>query len=89
MKLRTRLSLISGGVILLATLFSGGLIFRMYFQSGMDQVALGAAQKAQEVFRGFEAYSENVRGFDANIARYYLKSQNDDFSILLEGGRTV
>lgn len=89
MKLRTRLSLISGGVILLATLFSGGLIFRMYFQSGMEQVALGAAQKAQEVFRGFEAYSENVRGFDANIARYYLKSQNDDFSILLEGGRTV
>lgn len=85
MKLRTRLALIAGGVVLLATLLGGGLSFQQYRRIMLDQAVAAARQECEEVFLDFEEYCEMLgKQAAGGQGAYYLKRQNDDYSILFD-----
>lgn len=85
MKLRTRLALIAGGVVLLATLLGGGLSFQQYRRIMLDQAVAAARQECEEVFLDFEEYCEMLgKQATGGQGAYYLKRQNDDYSILFD-----
>lgn len=85
MKLRTRLTLIAGGVVLLATLLGGGLSFQQYRRMMLDQAVAAARQECEEVFLDFEEYCEMLgKQATGGQGAYYLKRQNDDYSILFD-----
>lgn len=85
MKLRTRLTLIAGGVVLLATLLGGGLSFQQYRRMMLDQAVAAARQECEEVFLDFEEYCEMLgKQAAGGQGAYYLKRQNDDYSILFD-----
>lgn len=85
MKLRTRLTLIAGGVVLLATLLGGGLSFQQYRRIILDQAVAAARQECEEVFLDFEEYCEMLgKQATGGQGAYYLKRQNDDYSILFD-----
>ena len=85
MKLRTRLALIAGGVVLLATLLGGGLSFQQYRRIILDQAVAAARQECEEVFLDFEEYCEMLgKQATGGQGAYYLKRQNDDYSILFD-----
>lgn len=89
MKLRTRLTLAAGGMILLAALLVGWLSFRQCWRSMLDQAANAARQESEEVFQGFDAfYAMLGKQPTYEQAAFYLKDQQDDYSILYdENGR--
>ena len=87
MKLRTRLALLCGAVVCLTILLSIGLIFQMSRQVVLDQAQNSAYAESQSVFRGSENYCRSLYGgVSRSAAAYYLKSQGDDYSILLQDG---
>lgn len=90
MKLRTRLALAAGVIMMMASLLGGGLSFRMCWQVMREQAVADARLESQQVLYDFEAYAQNLGdNFTGGMGAYYLKSRQDDYSILLEKGAVV
>lgn len=90
MKLRTRLTLMSGAVIFLALLISDALIFRICQTTILNQAVEAGFQESQAVFQGFSEYGARFQGeISESMAEFYLKSRQDDYTILQKDGRVV
>lgn len=88
MKLRTRLALIAGAVVFLATILDGGLILRLSSRTMLEQVERGAYAESESLFEGFETYCGQFSGgVGLSAAVYYLKSKDEDYTILLQDGK--
>lgn len=90
MKLRTRLALLSGAVILLSVLACDACLFRASRRALIDAAVTRAYQESQELFMAYGRYGE---GLDEDVspyqALYFLKSRHDDLTILQKDGRTI
>lgn len=87
MKLRVKLSLLAGAVLLLATLLCNGLSFSMSRRAMLDQACRSAYAQSEAAFNSFESYCSRVTGFVSQSAgEYWLKSQNDEYTILKRDG---
>lgn len=87
MKLRVKLSLLAGAVLLLATLLCNGLSFTMSRRTILDQACRSAYAQSEAAFNSFESYCSRVTGVVGQPAgEYWLKSQNDEYTILLRDG---
>lgn len=90
MKLRTRLALLSGAIILLAVLVCDAFIFRACRRALIDEAAMRGFQDSMEVFNAYDHYGESLGGrLEAYQALYFLKDRHDDLTILLENGRAL
>ncbi len=91
MKLRTRLSLFSGAVILLALLACDAYVFRAYQRALLDEAAARGYQESMEVFTAFDRYGDSLGGRMAPYeAVYFLKNRHEELTILLqEDGRVL
>lgn len=88
MKLRVKLSLLVGAVLLLATLLCNGLSFSMSRRTILDQACRSAYAQSEAAFNSFESYCSRVTGFVSQSAgEYWLKSQDDEYTILLRDGK--
>lgn len=95
MKLRTRLTLIAGGAILLATLLGGGLSFQQCRRLMLDQAVESAYLESEKLYADFERFCFERFGKKidedptAKLAVYYLKDQEEDYTILLQDGKVL
>lgn len=90
MKLRVKLSLLSGAVLLLATLLCNGLNFFMSRRTILDEACRSAYAQSEAAFHSFESYCSRVTGaISQSAGEYWLKSQNDEYTILLRGDEAV
>ncbi len=90
MKLRVKLSLLAGAVLLLATILCIGLSFSISRRTILDEAARGAYAQSQAAFQSFESYCSRVTGVVSPSAGiYWLKSQNQEYSILLREDEPV
>lgn len=84
MKLRVKLSLLAGAVLLLATLLCEGLSFSMSRRTILDETCRSAYAQSEAAFNSFESYCSRVTGVVSQSAgEYWLKSQDDEYTILL------
>ena len=87
MKLRVKLSLMTGGVLLLATVLCIGLSFSMSRRALLLEANRSAYAQSQAAFQGFENYCAHLTGgAGVQAAAYWLKSQDDEYTILLREG---
>lgn len=90
MKLRVKLSLLAGAVLLLATLLCNGLSFSISRRTILQEAARGAYAQSEAAFQGFESYCGRFQGeLSPSAGVYWLKSQNQEYSILLRNGEAV
>lgn len=90
MKLRTKLALITGGVVLLATLLGAGLTLSTSRRAVLDQVSRSAYSESESIFQGVDAFLSGMKeGVRAYAVVYYLKERGDDYTILLQDGRVL
>ena len=86
MKLRTRIALIAGAVILFATLISDLAIFRICRRTLLEQAVSEGMWESLEVSNGFTEY---VYRFNGTLSREqvdsYFKSRRDDYTIVIYG----
>ena len=86
MKLRTRIALIAGAVIFLATLVSDLALFRICRRTLLDQAVSESAQETRDVCSAFSAY---VSQFGDAPSREqvdsFFKSRRDDYTVVLSG----
>ena len=86
MKLRTRIALIAGAVILLATLISDLAIFRICRRTLLDQAVSEGAQETREICDDFWSYTYRLGGtLNRSQADSFFKSRRDDYTIVLSG----
>lgn len=87
MKLRVRLALLAGAVLLLATLLCNGLSFSLSCRAILDQAGRSAYAQSEAAYQGFESYCSRLTGgVTPSAGVFYLKSQKDDYSILRRDG---
>lgn len=87
MKLRTRLALIAGAVTLLATLLCGGMALQISSRNMLDLARTEGERENQEIVWGFTNYLDSFsRDLSPQLAAYYFKSRDDDYTILLQDG---
>lgn len=90
MKLRTKIPLIAGVVILLAVLVSDGLIFRICRRTMLNQAVTEAAAESEVVFRGFSDFMESTGSRpDRDQVSYYFRAAKDDYTIVAADGETL
>ena len=86
MKLRTRIALIAGAVILLATLISNLAIFRICRSTLLDQAVSKGQQESQEIYHSFSEYAYQFGGTLSKIqVDNFFKSRRDDYTVALNG----
>ncbi len=87
MKLRTRIALLGGAMIFLATLLCGAGFFRLYRTAALDRAVAEGSAAARAVYADLEAYRESFPPFlTREQAIYFFKNRRDDYCIVLGGG---
>lgn len=89
MKLRVKLSLLAGAVLLSATLIGNGLSYSMSRRTILSEACRSAYAQSEAAFLSFESYCSRAFGpVSPAVGTYWLKSQNDEYTILIRGGET-
>lgn len=87
MKLRTKLSLLAGGVLLLAALVCSALSLSMSCGAILEQAGRSAYFQSEAVFSSFNTWCAQLNSqVTPSMGAYWMKSQKDDYSILLYNG---
>ena len=88
MKLRTRIALIAGAVILLFTMISDVAIFRICRRTLLDQAYSEGAQESREIFHAFDEYIQQMNSpLSREQVDSFFKSRRDDYTVVFNGER--
>lgn len=84
MKLRVKLSLMTGAALLFAAMLFIGLSFSMSRRTILSEAGRSAYAQSEAAFQSFENYCGRLAGgAGVQSAVYWLKSQEDEYTILL------
>lgn len=90
MKLRTRIALLSGAMIFLATLLCSAAFWRLYSAAELRRAVAEGAVAAKNVWADYEAYRTRFQGrLSREQLLYFFKTRGSDFCIAAVGNSAL